>query len=332
MKMMNRAGTRRVTLAGTAVAVATALLSLHAVGASAQVAFTPSTTTLHLPAHLHVGSTPVGGILWTSPVSESRKVDPDLPSAFVTLLTESTLAPGFSDVYTTQLAGVGIRWHNTFYANNFPAGVHLPANVGQSAASGGLAASLPTQKVWFELVRTADTVVPGPFQISGQKQVLFNCGPQADCRWYVEVAGTTNLTVGTCSMPASIPVNLGDHRASAFTGAGSASPWVDFNIALRSCPAGYQHLAYRLTPQTGLLDPSRGMLGIAKGGATGVGVQVWDGWHDIPARLLAGQELMGLAPGTASIDLPMRARIMQVDPQVSAGSVEASMELRIEYR
>jgi len=332
MKKMDRPESKRVTRTGTAAAVAVVLLSLHVGNASAQVAFTPSTTTLQLPARLHVGSTPVGGTLWTSSVSQSRKVDPHATAAFVTSLTEPTLVNGYSDVYMTSIAGIGIRWHNTLFGNNFSSGVQLPPQTGQSPGAGGLAATLPMQKVWFELIRTADNVVPGPLQVTGQQRVSFNCGAASDCRWHVAVGGTTNLTVGTCSMPASIPVNLGDHRASAFNTPGTTSPWVDFNIALRSCPAGYQGLIYRLTPQTGVRDPARSVLGVAQGGATGVGVQVWDGWHNIAARLVVGQQLFNLAPGTTTVDLPMRARIMQMDPQVSAGSVAASMELRIEYR
>lgn len=332
MKKMDRPVATRSTRTGTAAAVAVVLLSLHVGNTHAQVAFTPSTTTLQLPARLHVGSTPVGGTLWTSSVSQSRKVDPNAAAAFVTSLTEPTLVNGYSDVYVTSIAGIGIRWHNTLFGNNFSSGMQLRSQMGQSPAAGGLAATLPMQKVWFELIRTADAVVPGPLQVTGQQRVSFNCGAASDCRWLVAVGGTTNLTVGTCSMPASIPVNLGDHRASAFNAPGTTSPWVDFNVALRNCPAGYQELVYRLTPQTGVRDLARGVLGIAQGGATGVGVQVWDGWHNIAARLLAGQELFNLAPGTTTVDLPMRARIMQMDPQVSAGSVAASMELRIEYR
>lgn len=332
MNKMARPDPTRITRTGTAAAVAVVLLSLHVGNASAQVAFTPSTTTLQLPARLHVGSTPVGGTLWTSSVSQSRKVDPNTAAGFVASLTEPTLVSGYSDVYTTSIAGIGIRWHNTLFGNNFTGGVQLRSHMGQSTTAGGLAASLPMQKVWFELIRTADNVVPGPLQVTGQQRVSFNCGAASDCRWHVAVGGTTSLTVGTCSMPASIPVNLGDHRASAFNAPGTTSPWVDFNIALRNCPAGYRELTYWLTPQTGVRDLARGVLGIAQGGATGVGVQVWDGWHNVAAALLAGRDLFNLAPGTTTVDLPMRARIMQMDPQVSPGSVAASMELRIEYR
>lgn len=147
-------------------------------------------------------------------------------------------------------------------------------------------------------------------------------------------ASQVRSTLGeTCSIPASIPVDLGNHRVSMFNAVGSASPWVDFNLPLRNCPANYSQLTYRLIPLDGLRVGADGaMLDLRQGGATGVAVQVWDGYHDIAAHFIGGQALMNLPPGTANVDIPMRARIRQLDSTVTPGDVATAMEVRIEYR
>ncbi|MBA8681557.1 fimbrial protein [Stenotrophomonas tumulicola] len=309
-----------------------AVLWMSAGGARAQVAFTPSNSTLALPARLHVGSTSVGDVLWTSAKVTSRKVDPSVGSKFLWVIGDPVLAPGFTDVYSTNLPGIGIRWRGRVFGNAFPAGVPFVRHNDVSPASNGIAATLPMQEMWFELVRVADAVTPGALTVSRRQRLAFNCGTDADCSWYTSVTGTTAITVGTCDMQASIPVNLGDHRAADLI-ASPSTPWVDFNIPLRNCPSTYIGLFYWITPTYGVgLGGGQPMLRTRPGGATGVVVDLWDNYHNRRAPLNAGQQLIGVAPGTPNVDLGFRARMYSSGATVTPGPVESSMDIRIDYR
>jgi len=134
-------------------------------------------------------------------------------------------------------------------------------------------------------------------------------------------------------MPASIPVNLGDHRAATFNAVGTVSPWVDFNIPLRNCPSTYSSLSYQITPTYGVAPgPGHLLMGIRPGGATGVMIDLWNR-NNNEAPPIGGPVLVGgLAPGTPNVDLGFRARIYQSEATVTPGPVESSMEIRIDYR
>ncbi|GAB3063890.1 hypothetical protein GCM10027214_32340 [Stenotrophomonas tumulicola] len=241
--------------------------------------------------------------------------------------------PGYNDVYATTVPGIGIRWRNNLFGNAFPAGISLAGYNDASPVARGLDASLPMQEVWFELVQVAAMVTPGVLQPPPRQRVAFNCGSMDECNWYTNINGATIITIDTCAMPASIPVNLGDHSAAAFNAVGTVSSWVDFNIPLRNCPSTYTGLFYWITPTYGVgLGGGQPMLRTRPGGATGVVVDLWDSYHNRRAPLNAGQQLIGLAPGTPSVDLGFRARIYQSEATVTPGPVESSMDIRIDYR
>ncbi|GEM_PF-1978927 len=146
-------------------------------------------------------------------------------------------------------------------------------------------------------------------------------------------SGSVAVSGATCDIPSSVPVVLGDHPVTTFTGPGAASPWVDFNLPLRNCPSDYSAILYHVTALNGVLPTSQGVvLDVRKGGAEGVAVQVWDVYHDMSLRIDAGQQFMGLAPGQENVDFPMRARILQYGASVTPGSVDSAMEVRMEYR
>lgn len=54
----------------------------------------------------------------------------------------------------------------------------------------------------------------------------------------VSFSGSVNIIPFTCQTP-DVAVPMGNYKTTDFTGVGSTSPWVDFNIELDNCPGSY---------------------------------------------------------------------------------------------
>ncbi len=239
----------------------------------------------------------------------------------------SQRVPSMPGYYETNISGVALR-------------VDYPAQLAdRQFTSPATQWSIPGDLIWpgpmrLRLVKTGP-IVPDAF-VKG-KLFEWTAPDAAGGRMIVAVgnlaSGSVAVTGATCDIPSSVPVVLGDYPVTRFTGPGAASDWVDFNLPLRNCPSDYSAIIYHVTALNGILPVSQGIvLDVQKGGAEGVAVQVWDVYHDMSLRIGAGQQFMGLAPGQENVDFPMRARILQYQANVTPGSVDSAMEVRMEYR
>jgi type 1 fimbria pilin len=156
------------------------------------------------------------------------------------------------------------------------------------------------------------------------------------------------ITVSGCELPGApfkqIDVVLGDHDTQVFSGKGSASTAVEFDIPLHGClgetgntyewnyfRGNYANL--KLDPAQGaqVVDAAQGLLGLKPGStASGVGVQVLqpDG-----TPMVLGQEirLNRITNGTTLV--PLKARYVQTtDQSPEPGSATSAAHFTVTYQ
>ncbi len=145
------------------------------------------------------------------------------------------------------------------------------------------------------------------------------------------------IQAGACVIPSDTRVALGDQKRTAFTAHGATGPWVDFRIPVTGCPAALTAIEYGLRSVNGFppdpADSAKGVIAIAPGGATGIGIQLWDnatGAYVPPYPTRTG--MRGFVPGTAAYDVNLRARMYQTLPATQPGPVDAQVEITMMYR
>lgn len=187
-----------------------------------------------------------------------------------------TLSSLGSNIYNTNVPGVGIRLTNTSSGKVLPYDQSVGANVYIYIGGDGIKA---------ELIKTGD--ITGGTLDSG----MLARASVANQFYFANVTlnGTNTITSESCSVTTN-PVNvpLGDHDKSEFSGPGSATAWQTFNINL-SCIQGAR-INVRIDATA---DSDAGVPGVIKldsdpVNASGVGVQLWYRYEDSPVQF--GQE------------------------------------------
>lgn len=139
------------------------------------------------------------------------------------------------------------------------------------------------------------------------------------------------LTSQACTTP-DVSVFLGSPPASVFTGKGSSSQTVAFDISLNSCPAGLSAIHYQLDAVTPVVDAANAVIGLdANASATGVGVQLLDA-DGKPAVLGTTLPFAGYNSATGgSFKIPLRARYRQTGDKVTPGSATTAVTFTMNY-
>lgn len=177
----------------------------------------------------------------------------------------------------------------------------------------------------------------------------------------INFSGSIRIVAQTCTTP-DVHVPLGEHKTSAFTGAGSSTDWRDFNIRLQNCPAFFgrsaslrntdsptgwvesnrsvipNYLALTLTPTTTIEPTFPGTVHVSQttsgpAAATGVGVQIVRA-SNAPV-MFNGLMASGITPtdvSGAEYSIPLRARYIQIQPGVTPGPANTSVMFTINYQ
>ncbi|MBC3467500.1 type 1 fimbrial protein [Pseudomonas sp. RW10S2] len=146
------------------------------------------------------------------------------------------------------------------------------------------------------------------------------------------LVSSTTINVAACRT-ADVDVDLGSHKQSEFTGVGSTTPAVAFNVDISACPAGLNAIQYQFTPPTGVLDGSNGVIALsADSSAAGIGVQLKDGngsplKYNTPLTLTNYNKTTG---GTYSI--PLRASYYQISSPVQPGTANSLLTFTMSYQ
>ncbi len=174
-------------------------------------------------------------------------------------------------------------------------------------------------------------------------------------------SGGINIVSRTCTTP-DVVVEMGTYEISkVFTKIGSHTEWKDASVNLTDCPRFYgtlndgrntfnsddgtsgtgtitnNVLNLTLTPNTSVVDSTNGILGIKTGtnAATGVGIQLAYGSETDTAP-----DLVNFSSGNnytlpddtlTNRNLPLIARYIQTDTDVTAGKADATVTFTINY-
>lgn len=140
------------------------------------------------------------------------------------------------------------------------------------------------------------------------------------------------VNVAACST-ANVTVDLGSHKQSRFTGVGSTTPAVAFNVGLSSCPAGLNAIQYQFIPLTAALDNSNGVLALsADSTATGIGVQVKDR-NGNPLKFNTQYTLASYNKATGgTYSIPLTASYYQTSSPVKPGTANSLLTFTMSYQ
>lgn len=210
----------------------------------------------------------------------------------------------------------------------------------------------------FVLIKTGD-VQPGVVDGTSLPTALFSGGQSGDMHEFLKyrLSGQVMVTVPTCQIESpEKTVQMGSHVISrTFTGIGSTTAWQDASIRLINCPTFFGSRgrpaglttygiapvnaniwALSFQPVFGTLDDAQGIIKLDDSGvddASGVGIQLATAENESSFINLTA-ELSGDFPqdGIASVTIPIFARYIQMENQVTPGRADSSIIYNLEYR
>lgn len=261
-------------------------------------------------------------------------------SATGAFVRSNTKVAGFDNVYSTNVAGIGIRLYreagqvSTYYPHVLTFG-------------GSTTVSLSAGYFQVELIKTAAQTGAGAIADSGLFSTYYLDGSGITRPILTSTIKGNGITVvsSTCQVKSAsknIVVDFGSVANTSFNGAGSRSTSKDFAIGL-TCQGGNGAgserglISVRLD---GTQDPSnrQGVLKIDSGSnaATGLGIELVSMLGGSEAALTLGSGVqVGSTSTNASTDLtlPLRARYIQTgSARPTAGTANGSATFTIEYK
>lgn len=247
------------------------------------------------------------------------------------VMLQGALVPGYTNVYSTDVTGVGIRLSRVI-SNTIT--VYYPHQITIAPNTTGVLVAGSQFQV--ELIKTAAATGNGPLA-SGTYTRYYGNGDatQSAITTVLSGMGITIITP-SCSVDAgsrNIPVEFGKVPLSSFKGAGTTAGDRNFNIKL-NCKAGLNsqntvYLRLDATPdpsnQQGVLRITQGATGIA----TGVGIQLLGG-DTKPVKL--GEDALVGPSKDGDYVLPYTARYYQTAAKVTPGRADGTATFTIEYK
>jgi type 1 fimbria pilin len=219
--------------------------------------------------------------------------------------------------YATAIPGIGMRV-------TFAIGGRLPGMLNDP----GPGIQFVPGNITIDLIKTGNITTGGT--LGGQFATgRFPTAGRTGADYFFSSGVTVNVPAPTCTFTANGggDVILGRHDALAFTGVGSESPWVLFNIQSTGCNASTAsvHMTYR-----GTVNPNNAGLFAVGGPLAGVGVQLqrMPGGTAITPNGAARQTWNGIG---ARQDHQHRARFVQTLPTITPGTGRAAITVNIAY-
>lgn len=276
-------------------------------------------------------------------------------------------------IYDTNIPGIGVAWFGgqngvsgvgkdvAVVAPTLSPGCTRPAGLGIPEGwcrTGGLRFNGPTMSLFKTGPVQAGTVTA---ESLGRLLYKVRVGDSALLNVIsVKLSGSINIVSSTCKA-GDVNVDLGKQKISTLTGIGSATPQVNFVIALTNCPvfAGFYSnsgvdaptssekegadgviskgtrvantLNVRVDPVATPIDAANGVLSVETGAgmATGIGVQL-RGPAGEPLAL--SQPLAVTSTLANSINIILGARYLQTGTTVTAGKANAVATYTIIYQ
>ncbi|MCL7715583.1 fimbrial protein [Stenotrophomonas mori] len=250
---------------------------------------------------------------------------------------QQNAVPGFSNVYATDVAGVGIRVYRDSgtIQSYYPHTLQLP---------GDRTLSLTGGRFRVELIKTAAQTGSGVIAPNGRFTTYYldGDGPgRPELTSTFKGSGTTVVSP-TCSVQAgsrNIAVDFGSVPNTAFTGVGSRAVDRDFDIHLDCQGSNVAEYQSRIGIRLDADQDSSNMPGVlalsaAADSATRIGIQMVqrDGTGEREVRFGQTLEIGTTAPGSRTLSLPLRARYVQTRAgSVGAGVANGQATFTIQY-
>ncbi|AZD35974.1 hypothetical protein C4K22_3231 [Pseudomonas chlororaphis subsp. aurantiaca] len=308
--------------------------------------FIPEVSTVAIPVKIEVpNNAAIGTRLWKSASVTSTLIDgaASFTAQIAGRLNDRVLAPGFTDVYKTNIPGLGVKWMAIWKARNFPGGRKMVVSHESEHSpgqTGWVNNDQYVQEIWLELYKI------GPIQssrVSLKSSVIvqFNC---PGCKaWNISTSGETELVAGpvcTASSP-TIPVSLRRVSIEHFSGVGSTSDAQTFNITL-SCsggrPGSSVNARVQLTDASKPENTSNHLTLSSDSTASGLGINILkDGaalvFGPDSASSGANQWSAGvIAQGVSTFQIPLSARYVQIAPKIVSGKANGRATFTISYQ
>lgn len=239
---------------------------------------------------------------------ELKPADPNLP-----------LAPGYSNVYTTNVSGIGVKIYAGYYI--------APQTASFTVPSGTAWAFYPTENYAITFIYLGGSV-SGSVSLNSPLASLIRDGTTLG---KINITGNSNFTKVACSLNStSINVPLGDVFATKFTGIASTAGDKSFDLGLNCDKDARINVSLAATQNSDTSETS--VLALTSAGqtgtASGVGVQLLYG--GTPLKINNNILLKTSAGGQET--LPFTARYYQTLTDVGVGLANSSATLNITYQ
>ncbi|MGL4486610.1 MAG: fimbrial protein [Yersinia sp. (in: enterobacteria)] len=234
---------------------------------------------------------------------------------------------GGKQVYDTGLAGVGVY----IYATRGDGTVMGPFPVIQTF-NGPVTSGTTGPRLEIQLIKTATVVNGGTLNLATIYRE-YATSSTTSAQFNMTTVNLNNVTIvtGGCSVATqslSIPVSLGLTPQTDFTGVGTTSQSIPFNIDLIDCSAN-SNVKVTFSDTSGSPSPGiPGVLALTSGGATGVGIQLLNA-TDTPIPLDIPFDV-GQTVGT-TFSIPLKARYYQTGTTMTTGPANSTANFTMTY-
>lgn len=235
-----------------------------------------------------------------------------------------TLSGYGSNVYKTNLPGVGLRLSSTVSGRILPFEGRYPYN-----ASGSWA-TLPGEGIKGELIKigniTSGTLTNGMLARASVVNKFYFAN--------ITLNGTNTVTAAACTVTSSsVNVPLGDYGKGVFTRQGTTTAWHPFNIDLvcdKSASINVQiNAAQALSNIAGVMKLDNAG---SRDTATGIGIQLWYVPNGGRPVQFGQQSHYYTSPYGGRETLQMQARYYQVAQDVTPGKANATATFTLSYK
>ncbi|HEI8868023.1 TPA: fimbrial protein [Serratia odorifera] len=274
-----------------------------------------------------------GGYAFTCTADSSADRD-----AYISLKTSSAPVAGYTDVYPTNVADVGVRYNFALVSGSF-----CPVKFDDHIANSVLTyichvKAGTTQSLYFgssiEFVKLKPSVSSGVITTIPKVSVSYALNNQAgvyDLPIMWNGTGKVNLTAVACAIGASnINVPLGDVLVTNFTGVGATPVSKGFNVGL-NCDANAK-VNVSLSGSANADIANSDILALTNAGTAGVadglGVQIL--YNGSPLKRDTNLLLKTSAGGVETF--PFAARYYQTKSVVKPGKANATATLNLTYQ
>ena len=306
--------------------------------------FTAQDVTMDMGQIVILPSTPVGGVI--KEISESITQRDRVGSCdryggrsigeYVNAAQKRPVA-GFSDVYETDVAGVGIR----LFRDSGTIQAYYPHSIN---LGGNTTVTLNGGRFRIQLIKTAAQTGSGVIAPNGRFTTYYfdGDGPGRPVLTSTFKGSGTTVVSPTCEVQAgsrNIAVDFGSVPNTTFTGVGSRAVDRDFEIRLNCQGSNVAQYQSKVGIRLDADQDSSNMPGVLKlsavsNSATRIGIQMVqrDGTSEREVRFGQTVNLGTTMPGTSTLVLPLRARYVQTQAgTVGAGVANGQATFTIQY-